>query len=67
MDKKGGYQDFPSIVFCIPQCRKLWQGNPSVLFFRKLPVAKKTLVKSRRGVSRFSVEGFFVPEWRKFS
>ncbi len=32
--------------FIVSQCRKYSQVNPSVLFFRKLPVAKKLMNKS---------------------
>ena len=64
MDKRVGYQNFPSNVF-VPQRRKLWQGNRFVSCFGKLPVANKTMDK-RWGVSRFSVESFFVLKCRKF-
>ena len=57
MDKRGGYQEFPSNFF-VSQRRKLWQGNPFVSLFGKLPVARKTMDKRGRGVSRFSVEFF---------
>ena len=50
----------------VPQPRKLWQGNPFVSFFGKLPVANNSMDKRGRGVSRFSVERFFVSECRKF-
>ena len=43
---KSGCQDFPSKIF-VSQCRKVWQGNPFVLSFRKLPVSKKFM--HRRG------------------
>ena len=43
---RGLYHDFLSIFF-VSQCRKYWQVNPSVLCFRKLPVAKK--IKDKRG------------------
>ena len=33
--------------FFVSQCRKVWQGNPFVLSFRKLPVSKKFM--HRRG------------------
>ena len=60
------YQDFPSKFFFVSLCRKLSQGNPSVLCLRKFPVAKK--IKDKRGgVSRFSVESFFVSECRNIS
>ena len=41
---RGLYHDFLSISF-VSQCRKYWQMNPSVLCFRKLPVAKKFMDK----------------------
>ena len=48
-------------IFCrnffVSQCRKYSQVNPSVLCFRKFPVAKKFMDK-RAGVSNFSVENF---------
>ena len=48
-------------IFCrnffVSQCRKYWQVNPSVLCFRKFPVAKNFMDK-RGVVSRFSVENF---------
>ena len=63
MDKREGYQDFPSKVFCTTT-RKLWQVNHFVSFFGKVPVAKKFLQKSW-GVSKVSVESFFVLKCRK--
>ena len=47
-------------IFCrnfFSQCQKISYGNPSVLCFRKFPVAKKFMDKGG-GVSRFSVENF---------
>ena len=50
-------------IFCrnffVSRCRKFSKVNPSVLCFRKLPVAKKFMVKRAGGVSKFSVENFF--------
>ena len=45
MDKRGtgGYQDFPSKVFCTTMPKKLSQGNPIVLRSRKIPAAKKIM------------------------
>ena len=57
MDKRGGYQDFPTEVFCTTMPKTLAR-NPIVSFFGKLLVANKTLDKRGRGVSRFSVENF---------
>ena len=46
--------------FFVSRCRKISKVNPSVLCFRKLPVAKKFMDKrGGGGVSRFSVENFF--------
>ena len=42
------------------------QKNPSVLCFRKFPVAKKFMDKRRSGVSRFSVEKGFASQYRTF-
>ena len=48
--------DISSIFFFVSQNRKTLQGNPSLVCFTKLPVAKKFLEKRGGGVSRFSVE-----------
>ena len=58
MHKRGGAIKIFRRKYFVPQCRKLWQVNPFVLFFRKFPVANKFLDKRGRGVSRFSVENF---------
>ena len=52
MDNKGGIKIFRRSFF-VSLCRKLSQGNPFVLCFRKLPVAKK--IMDEGGVSRFSI------------
>ena len=57
MDKRGGCQDFPSKFLCL-KLPKTFAGNLSVLCFRKFLVARKILDKE--GVSRSSVESFFV-------
>ena len=45
MDKgRGNYQDFLR-KFYVSQCRKILFGNPSVLCFKKFPVAKKFMDK----------------------
>ena len=44
-------------IFLSHSAEKLWLVNPSVLCFRKFPVAKKFMDK-KEGVSRFSVENF---------
>ena len=46
----GGYQDFPSKVFCL-EVPKIFAGNPSVLCFRKISVAKK--IMDKRGYQDF--------------
>ena len=51
----GGSIIFFSRHFFFAQCRKNWQGNPSVLCFRRLLVAKIFMDK-KRGISRVSVE-----------
>ena len=60
----------------VSQCRKISQGNPSVLRFRKVPLAKKLTDKRREGwkggVSRLSVENFLsdsaeIFRWETFS
>ena len=58
----GGKEEEKSItIFCrkifVSKCRKTSQGNPSVLCFRKLPVAKNFMDK-KGAVSRFSFENF---------
>ena len=65
---KGGgeYHDFPSKTFCFA-VPKISLKNPSVVRFRKLPVAKKFMDKRGEGglSSKFSVETFFVSQGRK--
>ena len=56
MDKRGGIKIFRRNVL-ISQCRKLSQGNPFVMCFRKLPLAE-TIMDKRGGVSRLSVAEF---------
>ena len=41
--------DFSSNIFFVSQSRKTLQGNPSVVCFRKLPVAKKFMDKKVGG------------------
>ena len=43
MDKRRGYQDFPSKV-SEPQPRKIWRGNLFVLCFRKPPYRKRLCI-----------------------
>ena len=49
--------------FFVSQCRKVWQGNPFVLSFRKLPVSKKFM--HRRGAIKIFRRKFLVPQCRK--
>ena len=60
-----GYVTIFPRKFFVSQHRKTLQGNPSVLCFRKFPVAKKFMDK-KRGVSRFSVEKFLSHGAEKF-
>ena len=48
-DKRGAIKFFRRNFFVI-QPRKFSQGNPFVLCFRKLPVAKKIMHKRGEGV-----------------
>ena len=51
----------------VSQCRKLSQGDPIVLCFRKLLVANKIMVeRGREGIKIFR-RNFFVPQCRKLS
>ena len=56
---------FFSRQFFFEQCRKSQQGNPSVLCFRKLLVAKFFMDK-KGGISRVSVENFLSDSAEKF-
>ena len=42
----------------VSQCRKISLGNPSMLCFRKNPLAKKFMNKREGELSRFSFETF---------
>ena len=44
-DRGGECQDFPSKSFCISQYQENSRGNPCVLCFRKITVAKKSMNK----------------------
>ena len=61
MDERGEgeYHDFPSKTFCFA-VPKISLKNPSVVRFRKLPVAKKFMDRRGEGglSSKFSVENF---------
>ena len=61
----GGSIMFFSRQFFFAQCRKSQQGNPSVLCFRKLLVAKSFMDK-KGGISRVSVENFLSDSAEKF-
>ena len=64
MLKRVGH-DFSSNFF-VSQNRKTLQVNPSVLWFRKFPVAEKYMDKMGGGVSRFCVEDFLSHSAEKF-
>ena len=49
IDNRGGIKFFRQNFF-VPQPRKLSQGNPFVLCFRKLPVSKKIMHRRGEGV-----------------
>ncbi len=55
LDKSGGSIKIFRRKCFVSECRKVSYGKPSVLCFRKFPVAKKFMDK-RGGASRFSVE-----------
>ena len=64
---RGLCHNISSNIF-VSQCRKTLQGNPSVLCFRKFPVAKKFMDKNGGGgVSRFYIERIYLtlPKIRK--
>ena len=44
-------------IFFVSQYRKTLLGNPSVLYFRKFPVANK-FMDEKGGISKFSFENF---------
>ena len=50
-EEEGVYQDFLSKIFCLTLPKK-FAGNPSVLCFRKFPLAKKFMDK-RGGIKMF--------------
>ena len=50
----------------VSEYRKISQGNPSVLCFRKFPIAKKVMDKREGEVSRFSWESFLSYSAEKF-
>ena len=51
----------------VSQCRKLSQGDPIVLCFRKLLVANKIMFERGRGSIKIFRRNFFVPQCRKLS
>ena len=55
MDKRGGYQEFPTKSFCLTM-PKTFAREPFYVVFYKNPVAKN--IVDKRGVLRFSVEKF---------
>ena len=62
MDKRGGIKIFRRNVL-VSQCRKLSQGNPFVMCFRKLPLAE-TIMDKRGGIKTFR-RRIFVSQCRK--
>ena len=56
MDKRWGIKIVHRKLF-VSQCRKLSQGNPIVLCFRKIPAAKKSMDK-RGGCQDFPSKTF---------
>ena len=52
---REGNQHFPSKIF-VSKCQKISPDKPSVLCFRKTPVATMCFDKRVRGGARFSVE-----------
>ena len=45
-------------IFFVSQCRKIWQGNPSNLCFRKILAAKKFMDKRGGGAPKFPSKKF---------
>ena len=61
-----GYVTIIRLIFFVSQCRKISYSNPSVLCFRKFPVAKKFMDK-RGGSVKIFRQNFFVSQCRKVS
>ena len=59
---RGLCHNFSSSFF-VSRCQKTMRGNPSLLCFRKFPVAKKFMGKMEGEISRFPSK-FFVSHWR---
>ena len=59
-----GYDTVFGRFFCLAEPKTL-QGNPSVLCFRKYPVAKK--FKDKRGSIKILPRKIFLLQFRKFS
>ena len=53
--------------FFVSQYRKILQVNPSVLCFRKFPVANKFMDERGGGVSKISLENFCLKVPEKFA
>ena len=51
-----------SVVFFVWENQKTLQGNPSVVCFRKLPVAKKIMDKKGEGSFKIFRRNFFVSQ-----
>ena len=64
MHEKRGIKSFRRIFFVL-QCRKISQGNPSVLCFRKFPVAKK--IMDKKGGTKIFRRKNFVSQCRTLS
>ena len=66
MEKRGGGINFFRRKNFVPKCQIISSEKPSVLYFRKTPVAARFFDKRVRGrEARFSVEKFFVSQYRK--
>ena len=64
-NREEKYYDFLSKSFCLT-VPESFVGNPSVLYFRKLPVAKNFRIRRGSGVSRFCVEILLCHSAKKF-
>ena len=70
MDKRGGTRSNGVSGFSVENlsysAEKFRWGNPSVLRFRKFPVAKSLWIRGGGEVSRFSFESFLSDGAEKF-
>ena len=60
----SGVMSRPSVEFFCVAVPQNFEGEHSVLYFRKFPLAKKDMDKWLGGVSRFSRGKFFVSQER---